>query len=105
VANDDYEGWIRTFFEGTWLVPGWNARVASLVDEAADPGQPALRARLEKLGHRIAPEWARENDVRRIDSTDLERWGRRMSDARQRGRAALMDEIAKVETEVEARLA
>ncbi len=102
---DDIQGWIKTFFEGNWLVPGWNARSASLLDASPPAERAALRDRLQQLGDRIAPEWARDNGVRRIDNGDLERWGKALAAARRKDGTALDAELARIEAEVASRIA
>jgi hypothetical protein len=103
--GDDIEGWIKTFFEGTWLVPGWNARSASLLDATPPAERTALGERLQRLGDRIAPEWAKDNGVRRIDNDDLERWGKALAAARRADGAALGAALERIEAEVASRIA
>jgi hypothetical protein len=105
MASDELRRWIRAFFEGTWLVPGWNARIESLLSGRPPHERDALRERLQRLGDRIAPEWARENRVRRIDSGDLERWGGSLSAAASATGQQLEAAVAAIESEVDERLA
>ncbi len=102
---DDIEGWIKTFFEGTWLVPGWNARCAALLDATPPAERAALAERLQRLGERIAPEWAKDNGVRRIDNGDLERWGKALASARRTDGAALDAALERIESDVASRIA
>jgi hypothetical protein len=105
MASDEHREWIRVFFEGTWLVAGWNARTAPLFEAVPPAEVPALRARVDRLGQRIAPEWAKDNDVRRIGNGELESWGRRLVAARDRGSRGIDAELSAIEREVEQRLA
>ncbi len=101
---DDVAGWIRAFFEGSWLVPGWNARRDRLLAGRPAQEREALRERLDRLGRRIAPEWARDNAVRRIDNRDLEAWGARLAAAQGERTPHLEQVLAQIEAEVDARL-
>lgn len=105
MALDELESWIRTFFEGTWLVPGWNARMDKVLAGRPPDQRGPLRERLDRLGRRIAPEWARDNAVRRIDSRDLEAWGARLASAQSQTIERVEAVIAAIEAEVEGRLA
>lgn len=103
MPNDDERAWIKTFFEGTWLITGWNARITELVDAAAPEDRARLTARMQRLGERIAPEWAKSPG--RILTPDLQRWGGRLQTAVRKGAAARDAEIAAIEAEVEGLLA
>lgn len=104
MSNENLQSWIKAFFEGSWLVPGWNSRVATLLAARPVIERQALQERLDRLGHRIAPEWARENDVRRIDNSDLAGWGRTLEQAQLMPAADLDRAIGEIEAEVEQRL-
>lgn len=101
-TDAEYRDWIRKFYEGSFLVEGWNGRVKSLV-KGLDPAQAApLQASLEALGALIAGEWARDNAVRRIDNDRLQAWGGRMKEAKAKGPGALAAEVAAIGAEARA---
>lgn len=81
-ADANHRGWYRRFWTGacgpglTFCFSGSNwADVVGNVARAAPPAErDALVARACRLGARVGLEWARENDVRRIDTADLRRF-------------------------------
>lgn len=69
--------WIIRFYQGTVLYPnGWN-RVSDrfLASMENMQAKQEMKQRLEKLGVRIANEWAQDNSVRLINSTNVATWG------------------------------
>ena len=105
-SKAEHKEWVRKFFEGTFLVQGWNQRVEDLVAGVDEPKtRAAVKKKLDRLGKRIGAEWAKENDVRRIDSADLKRWGGHLADRKRRGLKPLEEALKTVEEEVEERLA
>ncbi len=77
VAIENHLVWIIRFYQGTVLYPnGWN-RVSDrfLASIENTKAKKAMKQRLEKLGTRIANEWAQNNDVRLINSTNVATWG------------------------------
>ncbi len=76
-AVENHLVWIIRFYQGTVLYPnGWN-RVSDRFLASIENTQVknSMTQRLEKLGIRIANEWAQDNDVRRINSTNVATWG------------------------------
>lgn len=76
-AIENHLVWIIRFYQGTVLYPnGWNRVsdrfLASIEDTKA---KKAMKQRLEDLGVKIANEWAQDNDVRLINSTNVATWG------------------------------
>ena len=93
--------WIVRFYQGTILYPnGWTRAserfVASIKKQRH---KRKMSARLRSLGILIANEWAKDNDVRRINNTSVAIWGSAL-----RTSAARDDQfnyISKVERDVE----
>ncbi|HUR68879.1 MAG TPA: hypothetical protein VM370_06500 [Candidatus Thermoplasmatota archaeon] len=92
----DYWGWVKTFYAGKSFppVPGWSAREKDLVAKA-----PAQREAIERTGRALAAEWAKDNSVRKVATSDLQAWGKRFSDA-----AKTSDGLAAALAEVEGEL-
>lgn len=74
----DYSGWVKTFYEGKRFPPvaGWRERERELVAKA-----PGAREDVERVGRALAAEWAKDNAVRKVSTSDLQAWGKRFSDA------------------------
>ena len=54
--------------------PYWNETMRRLVAAASPEQRPALTARLFELGRKIGYEWAKENDIRKINTDHIRAW-------------------------------
>lgn len=70
-------GWIVRFFQGTVIYPnGWNRASEMLLASIEDPDTEQLaNQKINDLGIRIAMEWAQDNGIRKINSTNIATWG------------------------------
>lgn len=96
-TREDYLKWIDSFYEGSTFVPGWSRRQAELCESLDRDDAAAARVRLETLGRLLASEWAKDNRVRRIDTSALVRIAGILGEAREGGRLlAAVDELLEV---------
>jgi hypothetical protein len=73
-SEDDYLLWVRRFYQGYNLVPGWLSMSAQ-VNERLTPRERAAVARsLRELGSRIGAEWAKDNGVRLVNTRMVAVW-------------------------------
>lgn len=90
----EYLDWVRTFYEGKRFppVPGWRRREEDLLRRHA---APELRQALDETGRALAAEWAKDNAVRKVSTSDLQAWGKRFEGAAGdlRGLLAALDEV------------
>jgi len=95
----DYLGWVRTFYEGKRFPPvaGWSAREQELLAKA-----PAQREAIVRIGRALAAEWAKDNAVRKVSTSDLQAWGKRFSEAA-RTPEGLASALSEVEAEMRKR--
>ncbi len=93
--------WIKRFYQGSMLYPlGWNRMTELLV--ASMPGQQDKQEaaeRLYNLGKRISVEWAQDNHVRNIDSSNVATWGNALKTSAER--MEQIEFIGRVEQDVE----
>lgn len=101
MANKDQQEWYRKFYEGTFLIKGWKARMNEMLKGLPPQTKGEMENLLKKLGKKIGTEWARENDVRRIDTAQLQKWGKDLQNARQKGPDALAIQIRQLDKEVD----
>ncbi len=99
-AKDEQE-WFQKFYEGTFLIKGWKHRMKELLQAIPDSDREKVKGLLEGLGQKIGREWARENQLRRIDTATLQKWGDDLRSAKRRGSSALVEEIRKLHQEVD----
>lgn len=105
MANKNQQEWYKKFYEGTFLVKGWKSRMNEVLKGLPPEDRGEMGELLETLGKKIGMEWARDNDVRRIDTAQLQRWGKDLQNASQKGAKALSDQIQQLNGEVNKRLA
>jgi len=100
-AIENHLVWIVRFYQGTVLYPnGWNRvseRFLASINTSKDKG--AMATRLEQLGIRISNEWAQDNGVRQINSSNVATWGSALRTAAERDDQRNF--IAAVERDVE----
>ncbi len=85
--------WFKTFYEGTFMVKGWNAQTKELLQDFHGDERDVVNALLSDLGEKIGQEWSKDNTVRRIDTAKLKQWGASLSSARKKGPEVLTEEI------------
>lgn len=105
MANKDQQEWYKKFYEGTFLVKGWKSRINDVLKGLSPEEQGAMGEQLETLGKKIGMEWAKPNDVRKIDTAQLQQWGKDLQNARQKGSEALAGRIQQLNGEVDKKLA
>ena len=105
MVNKNQQEWYKKFYEGTFLIRGWKFRIEEILKGLLSEDQKEMGALLENLGEKIGVEWARENDVRRIDTSQLQLWGKALQKARQKSPEALVQRIRKMNQEVDQKLA
>ncbi len=80
---DQYWKWVKVFYEGNFLSQGWTARSKGLATEVKSPsGQKKLRAMLNAVGKEIALEWAKDSDIRKVNTAELLTWGKTLENAK-----------------------
>jgi len=95
------EEWLRKFYEGTFLIKGWHARMEELLQVVPSENKEDIRASLAELGERIGGEWSKGNEIRRIDNAVLQQWGDSLRTAKKKGLEALADKIREIGAEVD----
>jgi putative sterol carrier protein len=95
------EEWYRTFYEGTFFVKGWKHRMKEILQMIQPDDRERIAELLEGLGRKIGYEWAKDNNVRRIDSAMLKQWGGDLHMAGERGADVLIEKIRTLSNEVE----
>lgn len=74
---DNHLIWIIRFYRGTIIYPnGWNQASEMLLASVDDKkSRKRIAKKINKLGIKIANEWAQENEFRNINSTNIATWG------------------------------
>ncbi len=75
-TRQQYLEWVRRFYEGSqYMALGWNAIAESVLVDLSEAERAQLSRQLDALGKAICGEWAKDNQVRRIDTAMLSLWG------------------------------
>lgn len=71
---DSYLDWVRVFYLGNPLSPGWLKLTDDLLMEAPANKQQEYADLMAELGQAICAEWAQSNRVRLIDTRSASVW-------------------------------
>jgi hypothetical protein len=71
---EDYLLWINRFYQGFNLVPGWLQVIDRVSSRVAVEESATVRLQLEGLGRRIGSEWAKDNQVRKLNTRMAAVW-------------------------------
>ena len=101
MAVKDEQEWFQEFYEGTFLIKGWKHRMQELLQAIPGEERKHVKDLLEGLGQKIGREWARENRLRRIDTSALQKWGEDLRSAKRKGASALIEKIRNLDEQVD----
>lgn len=116
-GGNGYWDWVRIFYQGyTKRVlgmtiirqAGWTATSRRLTAHVVSPPvRQELAVELNALGRDIAGEWARDDRIERINTSDLRRWGSMTTQAGRRDNGSglvLLAVVRAIQAEVTTRL-
>ncbi len=101
MVNRDTKKWRRSFYEGSFLIKGWNARTLEILKNVPPENTGEVQTLLDSLGEKIGHEWAKDNNSRKIDNTLLRQWGDELRTAKESKPADLIQTIKKIEKAVD----
>lgn len=82
---DEYWDWIKKFYGGTWLTKGWNQQADKLLAAVTNyEAREQVATEINRLGKLVAGEWAKDNNVRKITTGDVRKWGKALNQAREK---------------------
>lgn len=71
----EYLVWVARFYEGWEMMPiGWQDISESVLVDLEPQEYRTIEGHLEHIGAQISGEWAKDNEVRQIDSRMLSLW-------------------------------
>ncbi len=71
---DSYLNWIKVFYLGSALSPGWMDLTEGLLYETPEHKKQGYAETMESLGRLISAEWAKNNAIRLIDTRSASVW-------------------------------
>jgi hypothetical protein len=105
---DEYYSWVKTFYTGNILEAGWTKRAMSVLEALkSEEIRDQVRATLNELSRQIAAEWSKDNDVRKINNSDLTSLGSRLLRAKSKDDGSggvIRRELDAILSEVESKL-
>lgn len=99
--NHEEEKWFQTFLEGTFYTDGWDEICDAILAAIPHEQRPDYEMLVGELGEKIGREWAKNNEVRRIDNSKLIEWGDRLKGTASDEPARLAEVINTINQEVE----
>lgn len=73
-AEEEYLLWVTRFYTGNGPVPGWLDMTEQVLQRSPPERRANISQRLFELGGRIGREWAKHNDVRRLNTRSAGVW-------------------------------
>lgn len=73
-SEEEYLTWIKRFYQGYNLAPGWEVMLAQVESRIAVRERKATRETLFELGGIIGSEWAKSNKVRKVNTRSVAIW-------------------------------
>lgn len=98
-SEREYLSWVERFYEGQRFPPiaGWRRRGEDLARRF-----PGARELLAEVGRGLAAEWAKDNAVRKVSTSELQAWGRQL-EAATKDEATLVAALRAVQAEIHKR--
>lgn len=97
----DFDYWVKKFYEGSLLFPGWNKVSDDLLGNIKNEKKEFFKQKLSDLGRKISQEWAKDNKTTKISSSKLQNWGDRLKKARKKEAGTIEAIIFEIEQEVD----
>lgn len=80
-SKKEYLYWVRRFYLGVNLVPGWLKITDQALEHLEEPRRSHAAEQLRQLGESISSEWAKDNGVRLINTKSAVIWGQAVLEA------------------------
>ncbi len=100
ITNKEEE-WFKKFYDGTVFVKGWKYHVNDMLQKVPADEKEKIRGLLEDFGKKIGYEWAKDNNVRKIDTATLKKWGDDLRIAGGKSHEALIEKISQLDSEAD----
>ena len=73
-TKQDYLLWVKRFYKGWGGIQGWLSIREQILADIPQNERAAMREKLNRLGQRIASEWAKQSDRRAIVNKTVQVW-------------------------------
>ncbi|MEN8189983.1 MAG: hypothetical protein ABFS19_09075 [Thermodesulfobacteriota bacterium] len=96
--------WYEKFYKGVVFFDGWKKITLRVLEKYSDEEQTRALAFMQHLGVKIGAEWAKDNDIRKIDTEMLKGWGKQLKQAVKKEKIHLTTLLHRLDREVDERL-
>lgn len=79
--TEEEQEWFQTFLEGNLFAEGWQEISSEILMSTLAEEREQQQVLLETLGYKIGREWCKGNDIRKIHTSMLKKWGRELKTA------------------------
>ncbi len=93
--------WYLKFQNGNLFFDGWKTICKKILSKLPPSEEKRTSKILESMGHRIGIEWAKSNNIRRIDNNQLRDWGEQLTQAKKAGGNHLAHTVESISLEVD----
>lgn len=93
--------WFIKFIEGTFYADGWQEIADDILVQLPDDLRRQKELKLNELGNKIGREWCKDNNVRKIDTSMLKKWGYLLKSTAQEDPHLLANLIDHIDGEVD----
>jgi len=102
--SDNEMKWFVTFLEGTFFADGWQEISTDILVKISPAYREQKQYVLTRLGNKIGREWCKDNDVRKIDTSMLKKWGHRLRSTAKNEPHLLAEVLESIDGEIDSLL-
>lgn len=101
----EHHDWVQTFYKGKRFPPvsGWTDREKEILGKLPASAHAEVKPQLDATAKLLASEWAKDNSVRKVSTSDLQSWGKRFAEVA-KDPQALLAALKQVESDIHARV-
>ncbi len=99
--TEEEKEWFITFLKGNFFADGWEEISSNILLNTVDHERESQQLRLAELGYKIGREWCRGNDIRKINTYMLKKWGRELKNTAADEPHLLGEVLQRIDSEVD----
>ena len=96
--------WFVTFLEGTFYTDGWQEISNDILVKISPDERKDKQYVLTRIGNKIGREWCKDNDVRKINTAMLKKWGAKLRSTAKNEPHLLADVLDNINGEIDSLL-
>lgn len=96
--------WFITFLKGNFFADGWEEISAEILTKTQNLNNEQQRKKLDMLGYKIGREWCKGNGERKINTSMLKKWGKKLRNTADESPHLLPEIVDEINQEVDSLL-